>query len=218
MELSRMVCTQSPSQETQSLDSSASKSVTPSCSARSGTYSMMARRTRHCLSSASCTTAGSRLCASRSTPITELTACNLEITLRRTSGYSSRSRWSTRGRSWLMVCALPRMGARPITTDAMAARTCWEESRQRSATQGITCSSTRRRRGPSGAPAAALGPPSAPETPVSRSQTPVTLKAAAVLTSCSLSRSRRTKAGTRSCCVTEGPSASQSSTICSATT
>mmetsp|Transcript_26285 Transcript_26285/g.88052 ORF Transcript_26285/g.88052 Transcript_26285/m.88052 type:complete len:229 (-) Transcript_26285:493-1179(-) len=122
-----------------------------------------------------------------------------------------------------MVCPRPRMAARPMITEAMAARTCWEGSSQSSCTQGSTSERTIWRPGLS---AAAEPPESGPSSmgtgpavgAVSRSQTPVALKAAAVRTSGSWSRSSFTKAGTSSVCVTVGPRASQRSTYCSATT
>lgn len=91
-----------------------------SCFARSGIYSMMARRTRHCLSSANSTIAGSNDCDKRSIPITVpsvadgepsqsdveqfneggvplLTASSFEMMFRRTSGNSSFKSVRNRG-------------------------------------------------------------------------------------------------------------------------
>lgn len=69
---SRMEKTVSPSQLMHSVLSFSSKNWTPSWLARSGIYSMMASRTRHCLSSASCTIAGRSDCERSSMPITDL--------------------------------------------------------------------------------------------------------------------------------------------------
>ena len=60
VEASRMEKTVSPSQLMHKLLSFSSKKLTPSWLARRGTYSIIARRTRHCLSSASCTMAGNK--------------------------------------------------------------------------------------------------------------------------------------------------------------
>lgn len=62
--------TVSPSQLMQRVLSFSSKNLTPSWLARSGMYSMIANRTRHCLSSASCTIAGRRDWDKSSIPIT----------------------------------------------------------------------------------------------------------------------------------------------------
>lgn len=70
VEASRMEKTVSPSQLMQRLLSFSSKNFTPSCDASRGTYSIMANRTRHCLSSASCTMAGSRDWERSSMPMT----------------------------------------------------------------------------------------------------------------------------------------------------
>lgn len=67
---SRIEKTVSPSQLMQSVLSFSSKNWTPSWLARSGMYSIMANRTRHCLSSANWTIAGSRDCERRSMPMT----------------------------------------------------------------------------------------------------------------------------------------------------
>ena len=106
---SRMLKTVSPSQLMHRLLSFSSKKVTPSWLASSGMYSMMARRTRHCLSSANCTMAGSSDCERSSMPMTDddlaqpkggkggsrlaplFTSSSLEIMWRRTSGNSSFS-------------------------------------------------------------------------------------------------------------------------------
>lgn len=67
---SRIEKTGSPSQAMQRLPSWSSKNWTPSCLARRGMYSMIACRTRHCLSSASSTMAGRRALERRSMPMT----------------------------------------------------------------------------------------------------------------------------------------------------
>lgn len=69
--------TVSPSQLMQSVLSFSSKNFTPNWLARRGIYSMMANRTRHCLSSASCTIAGRRDCDKSSIPITESVSLSL---------------------------------------------------------------------------------------------------------------------------------------------
>lgn len=66
-----MLYTLSPNHDMQRLPSCSSKNATPSCFASSGMYSMMACRTRHCLSSANSTIAGRRDCERSSIPITE---------------------------------------------------------------------------------------------------------------------------------------------------
>ena len=104
---SRMENTVSPSQLMQSSASFASKNSTPSCFARRGMYWMIANRTLHCLSSASCMMAGRR-CSDRGLiPITVngqsmgrdraalytplFTSSSLEMMCNRTSGKSSLS-------------------------------------------------------------------------------------------------------------------------------
>ena len=67
---SRIEKTVSPSHPMQRSLSCSSKNLTPSWLARRGIYSMMARRTRHCLSSANCTIAGSNDWERSSMPIT----------------------------------------------------------------------------------------------------------------------------------------------------
>lgn len=106
---SRIEKTVSPSQLMQSVLSLSSKKSCPSWPASNGMYSMMANRTRHCLSSANCTMAGSSDCDRSSIPMTEensapitdhwpgevdsplLTSSSFEIMWRRTSGNSSFS-------------------------------------------------------------------------------------------------------------------------------
>src|SRR6266849_5788318 len=68
---SRILKTVSPSQDMQRLPSCSSKKGFPSWLASRGMYSMIAWRTRHDLSSASSTIAGSRLSDKSSIPITE---------------------------------------------------------------------------------------------------------------------------------------------------
>lgn len=67
--------TVSPSQPMHKLLSFSSKNLTPSWLARRGMYSIIASRTRHCLSSASCTMAGRRDCDKWSMPITAICQC-----------------------------------------------------------------------------------------------------------------------------------------------
>lgn len=67
---SRIEKTGSPSHAMQRLPSWSSKNWTPSCLARRGMYSMIACRTRHCLSSASSTMAGRRDLERSSIPMT----------------------------------------------------------------------------------------------------------------------------------------------------
>ena len=106
---SRIEKTVSPNQLMQSAANFSSKNCTPSWLARRGIYSMMANRTRHCLSSASWTIAGSRDCERSSIPMTVhkklvgisqetresimpwLTNSSLEMICKRTSGNSSLS-------------------------------------------------------------------------------------------------------------------------------
>ena len=67
---SRIEKTVSPSQLMHKLLSFSSKNVTPSWLASNGIYSIIANRTRHCLSSASWTIAGSSDCERSSMPMT----------------------------------------------------------------------------------------------------------------------------------------------------
>ena len=146
---SRIEKTVSPSQLMHRLPSFSSKNCTPSWLASKGMYSMMASRTRHCLSSASCTMAGSSDCESSSMPITWLTSSSLEMMCRRTSGNSSLSICRNMGRRCAMVLwdrvsdetgqglreahsSLPRMGAKPLICVPSAALTCCDVSPTRS--------------------------------------------------------------------------------------
>lgn len=115
-------------------------------------YSIIACRTRHCLSAASSTIAGSNDCDKSSIPITSaqcqrsprydktdkplLTCSNLLIIFNRTSGNSSLSKWRKRGSKCSIVASFPRRGASPLMWVPRAALTCWEESAERSRTQG----------------------------------------------------------------------------------
>mmetsp|Transcript_5020 Transcript_5020/g.12753 ORF Transcript_5020/g.12753 Transcript_5020/m.12753 type:complete len:205 (+) Transcript_5020:521-1135(+) len=112
------------------------RKAVPICDASSGMYSMMASRTRQWMSSARSLMAGSSSWDSRSTPITWFTWSSLLMMLSRTSGNSSLSSVRKMGSSWSMVCALPRVGARPMMTEASAARTCWLVSPASSLTRG----------------------------------------------------------------------------------
>eukprot|EP01139_Manchomonas_bermudensis_P007002 Amastigsp_a179038_389.p4 type:complete len:147 gc:universal Amastigsp_a179038_389:1406-966(-) len=131
-----MVYTQSPIHVRQRFPSFSSKMSTPSCCARSGMCSMIARRTRHCESSASSITAGSSDCESRSIPMTSLTASSLEMMFKRTSEKSSLSSWRKIGSKCSIVAAFPRMVDMPMITDASEARTCCDASTTKSLMHG----------------------------------------------------------------------------------
>jgi len=133
---SRIEKTGSPSQPMHRLASWSSKKSTPSCLPRSGMYSMMACRTRHCLSSASWTMAGRSALDRSSIPITLLTTSSFEMMLSRTSGNSSLRSWRNSGRRCSIVASLPSCGARPEICDPRAARTCCDWSVDRSRMQG----------------------------------------------------------------------------------
>mmetsp|Transcript_16931 Transcript_16931/g.52933 ORF Transcript_16931/g.52933 Transcript_16931/m.52933 type:complete len:224 (+) Transcript_16931:348-1019(+) len=185
----RISKTRSPSQVRQTLDSSLSKNSWPSCAASTGVNSIICRRTRQFLSSASVITAGSRLCCSGPMPSTLFTPSMLEMTLRRTSGKSSLSSSRKRSCRCLTVSSLPNCGARPVMDEARPARTCWLPSVVSALRQGTTSAMTS-----AFSSLAATGE--------------ITL-AAAVRTSASLSLRSLTKAGARAVLVTSGPSASQ---------
>eukprot|EP00123_Amoebidium_parasiticum_P015460 comp22982_c0_seq1/m.36571 comp22982_c0_seq1/g.36571 ORF comp22982_c0_seq1/g.36571 comp22982_c0_seq1/m.36571 type:complete len:305 (+) comp22982_c0_seq1:1001-1915(+) len=192
--------TQSLSQVMQRLLSLSSKNSRPSCSASRGTYSMMARRTRHCLSSASSTMAGRSACDSSSIPTTLFTASSFEMIFKRTSGNSSFNNCRNRGMSWSMVFCLPRTVDRFMIFFARAARTCWLES----TTSSLTAGSTSRMAVSSRTSAGRLRQKSG------------TCCAAAVLTSASGSLSSLMNAGIRSALEISGPSSSCSWTNLSA--
>mmetsp|Transcript_9169 Transcript_9169/g.15667 ORF Transcript_9169/g.15667 Transcript_9169/m.15667 type:complete len:220 (-) Transcript_9169:838-1497(-) len=139
---SRMEKTVSPSQPMQRLLSLSSKNSLPSCLARSGMYSMMARRTRHWRSRASSTMAGRRDWERSSMPMSLLTSSSLEMMLRRTSGKSSLRRMRKMSRRYLRVFSRPRMGASPMITEASEERTCCDESVARSLTHGMMSETT----------------------------------------------------------------------------
>mmetsp|Transcript_22927 Transcript_22927/g.74696 ORF Transcript_22927/g.74696 Transcript_22927/m.74696 type:complete len:332 (-) Transcript_22927:495-1490(-) len=198
---SRMEYTWSESQPRQRAPSFSSKKFMPSCEARSGMYSMMARRTRQCRSSARSTMAGRSDWERRSTPITWFTWSSFEMMLRRTSGNSSLRRTRKMGRSWSMVAALPRTGARPMMTEASAERTCCDVSEESSRTTGRICPSAW----------------SAPIPSLTSPQNCATLPALAMRTSASVSLSRRTYAGNSSARTSSIPTASHMSYSCCAT-
>lgn len=121
---SRMEKTVSPSHPMHRLLSFSSKNLTPSWLASRGMYSMMARRTRHCLSSARLTMAGSSETDRGSMPMTFkslayqgfsrfhgmghsfvpwLTSSSFEMMWSLTSGNSSLSIWRNMGRRWSIV-------------------------------------------------------------------------------------------------------------------
>mmetsp|Transcript_24732 Transcript_24732/g.62465 ORF Transcript_24732/g.62465 Transcript_24732/m.62465 type:complete len:212 (-) Transcript_24732:866-1501(-) len=168
------VDTESASHVMHILASLSSKKAAPSCDARRGICSIMARRTRHCLSSASSMIAGSSDCDRESTPMTWLTLSSLEMMLSLASWCSSLSSDRNSGTSCSIVWFFPSTGASPMMTLASAARTWCEESTARSRAQGIKCCSV---------------------TPTDTlSQKPVTLNAAAVRTSGSESLRNLTRA------------------------
>mmetsp|Transcript_37828 Transcript_37828/g.96705 ORF Transcript_37828/g.96705 Transcript_37828/m.96705 type:complete len:213 (+) Transcript_37828:372-1010(+) len=133
------VDTESASQAMHILASLSSKKAAPSCEARRGMCSMMARRTRHWRSSASSMMAGRSDCDRESTPITWLTESSFEIMLSLASWCSSLSSDRKRGTSCSIVWLLPSTGARPMMTEARAARTWCEESTARSRAHGRRC-------------------------------------------------------------------------------
>mmetsp|Transcript_18894 Transcript_18894/g.46381 ORF Transcript_18894/g.46381 Transcript_18894/m.46381 type:complete len:212 (-) Transcript_18894:905-1540(-) len=188
---SRIVYTLSASHVMHIFARRSSKNWTPIWLASSGMCSMIARRTRHCLSSASSIMAGSSDCDSESTPMTLFTLSSLLIMLSRASWCSSLSSERKSGTSCSIVWFLPKTGASPMMTDASAARTCCDGSTARSRTHGIRCCSV--------------------TSTLTRSQKPVTLKAAAVRTSGSESLRNLTSAPVISASITSLGTVSHSS-------
>mmetsp|Transcript_8008 Transcript_8008/g.21230 ORF Transcript_8008/g.21230 Transcript_8008/m.21230 type:complete len:380 (-) Transcript_8008:390-1529(-) len=207
---SRMENTQSPSQFRQRSPrfmSSWNRSL-PSCFASNGMCSMIASRTRQFLSSARSTMAGRSSLARRSIPITNDTLSRREMTFKRTSGNSSFKSTSTSSTTSRTVMSTPTSGARPITFDAKAARTCCEGSVTSSRTAGRISRTTR------SIPPSLFGSDLVATT--SRVVS-ATRNAAAVRTSASPSFRSRMKAGKRSSRVATGPTASLRATSLSAT-
>ena len=104
--------------------------------ANNGMYSMIANRTLHLLSSANSTIAGNNDCDNCWIPITSLTQSRLEMMLSLTSGHSSLSWLKNKGKRCSMVLFFPRIGDKPIITEAKADLTCWLASTTRSCTHG----------------------------------------------------------------------------------
>lgn len=133
---SRTENTVSPNQEMHSCNSLSSKNSTPSWEAKNGMYSMMAKRTRHCLSSASSTMAGSKENDSRSTPMTIWNGVSLVVryTLTYLCSRSRASRWCS---VWLQK-SRPWAAARKGVTGI---RSSYETSTVRGSCPGIlSCS------------------------------------------------------------------------------
>ena len=141
--------------------------------------------------------AGSSSRASRSTPITEFTSSSLAMMFSRTSGISSLSSVRNTGSKCSIVRSLPSVGAKPITTDASAARTCWLASPASSLTLGTISA------------VAASGPTSRHSSLAS--------PALAMRTSASPSASRRSYAPTSSARAVCAPTHSHRSYSCLAT-
>jgi hypothetical protein len=118
---SRTENTGSPNQDRHNAESFSSKNSTPNWLASNGMYSMMARRTRQSLSSASSTIAGNSGCDNTSTPMILFTASSFEMIFRRTSGISSLSRRKKRSSKSLIAASFSKSGASPNTTEASEA-------------------------------------------------------------------------------------------------
>ena len=104
--------------------------------ANKGMYSIIASRTLHFWSSANSTIAGRRDCDNCWIPMTSFTQSRFEMIFNLTSGHSSFSWLKNKGRRCSMVLFFPRMGDKPMMTDAKADFTCWFASTTRSCTQG----------------------------------------------------------------------------------
>jgi len=125
---SRIEYTQSPNQDIHKLPSFSSKNWTPNWLASNGICSIIAKRTLHCLSSASSTIAGSKDWDNNSIPITLLTKSNLDIIFKRTSGISSFNNCKNNGNKFSIVDSFPNNGANPPILRANEPRTCCDES------------------------------------------------------------------------------------------
>mmetsp|Transcript_19607 Transcript_19607/g.30724 ORF Transcript_19607/g.30724 Transcript_19607/m.30724 type:complete len:242 (-) Transcript_19607:733-1458(-) len=162
-----------------------------------GMCSIIARRTRHCLSSARWTMAGIRACSSKSTLMTLSTALSFEMMFNRTSENSSCNKRRKRSTRWAFVFSFPQIGARSIMTLDKATLTCSEGSTTRSLIEGITSDIA-----------------NSEET---REQTATTFPEAAVRTSGSTSPTNFVNAVTKCFSVICGPKASHISVSLSAT-